>query len=245
MIRFLILCVSLGVSLCGCAGSHDLVEQYGGMRDVLRMGNTQSRISFAELRQQPHAIGVGALTDLEGEITVFDGQIFVATTPDGIRASTTSGDTIPGSATLMTLAHVDTWHQDPLPSSPSLEQSIEEVARSHGIDTDKPFPFFIEGVASSYQLHVINGYCPVATPDLAPEDQPWRQYGASTALRVVGFFARDQHGVMTHHGSNLHIHAIIVNGAGDEWISGHLDEVEMAEGATLSVPVVGEARPRY
>ncbi|MBT7640275.1 MAG: hypothetical protein HN598_07300 [Planctomycetes bacterium] len=243
MIRFLILGVSLGVSLCGCAGSHDLVEQYGGMRDVLRMGNTQSRISFAEMRQQPHAIGVGALTGLEGEITVFDGQIFVATTPDGIRASTTSADTNPGSATLMTLAHVKTWHQDPLPDSPSLEQSIEEVARSHGIDTDKPFPFFIEGVASSYQIHVINGYCPVATPDLAPEDQPWRQHGASTALRVVGFFARDQHGVMTHHGSNLHIHAIIVNG--DEWISGHLDEVEMAEGATLSVPVVEETGPRY
>ena len=78
---------------------------------------------------------------------------------------------------------------------------------------------------------------------IGDREQPWRQHGVSTALRVVGFFARDQHGVMTHHGSNLHIHAIIVNG--DEWISGHLDEVEMAEGATLSVPVVSEARPRY
>ena len=145
MIRFSILFLILGSSLCGCAGSHDLVEQYGGMRDVLRMGNTQSRISFAEIRQQPHAVGVGALTDLQGEITVFDGQIFVATTPDGIRASTTRDDPNPGSATLMTLAHVETWHQDPLPDSPSLEQSIEEVARSHGIDTDKPFPFFNRG----------------------------------------------------------------------------------------------------
>jgi acetolactate decarboxylase len=232
MIRFLI----LGVSLCGCAGSHDLVEQYGGMRDVLRLGNTQSRISFAEMRQQPHAIGVGALTDLQGEITIFDGQIFVATTSDGISASTTREDATPGSATLMTISHVKKWHHDTLPDSLPLEQAIETVARSHGIDSDTPFPFIIEGVAESYELHVINGFCPIATPDLAPEDQPWRAHGESTALKVIGFFARDQHGVMTHHGSNLHIHAII--GDGNETITGHLDAVEMAPGSVLSVPVV-------
>ena len=232
MIRFLI----LGISLCGCASSHDLVEQYGGMRDVLRLGNTQSRISFVEMRQQPHAIGVGALTDLQGEITVFDGQIFVATTSNGISASTTRDDANPGSATLMTLSHVKKWHHDTLPDSVPLEQAIETVARSHGIDSDRPFPFFIEGVAESYELHVINGFCPIATPDLAPEDQPWRAQGESTALKVIGFFARDQQGVMTHHGSNLHIHAII--GDGDETITGHLDAVEMAPGSVLSVPVV-------
>jgi acetolactate decarboxylase len=206
------------------------------MRDVLRLGNTQSRISFEEMRQQPHAIGVGALTDLQGEITIFDGQIFVATTPDGISASTTSGDTNLGSATLMTLAHVEKWHHDSLPDSLPLEQAIEKVAMSRGIDSERPFPFIIEGVASSYELHVINGFCPIATPDLAPEDQPWRTQGESTALKVIGFFARDQHGVMTHHGSNLHIHAII--GDGDETISGHLDAIEMAPGSVLSVPVV-------
>ena len=232
MIRFMI----LGISLCGCASSHDLVEQYGGMQDVLRLGNTQSRISFEEMRQQPHAIGVGALTNLQGEITIFDGQIFVATTHDGISASTTSGDTNLGSATLMTLAHVEKWHHDSLPDSLPLEQAIETVARSHGIDSDTPFPFIIEGVAESYELHVINGFCPIATPDLAPEDQPWRAQGESTALKVIGFFARDQQGVMTHHGSNLHIHAII--GDGDETITGHLDAVEMAPGSVLSVPVV-------
>ena len=80
MSRFLI----LSLLLCGCASSHDLVQQYGGMRDVLRMGNTQSRISFEEMCKQPHAVGVGALSELQGEITVLDGHIFVATTPDGL-----------------------------------------------------------------------------------------------------------------------------------------------------------------
>ena len=232
MSRFLI----LSLLLCGCAGSHDLVQQYGGMRDVLRMGNTQSRISFEEMCKQPHAVGVGALSELQGEITVLDGHIFVATTPDGLSASTTSGDKKPGSATLMTLAHVESWHHDTLPDSVPLEQAIETVARSHGIDINKPFPFIIDGVARKYELHVINGFCPVATPDLAPEEQPWRTRGESTALKVVGFFARGEQGVMTHHGSNLHIHAIIYDG--DEIISVHLDAIEMDSGSVLSVPDV-------
>jgi hypothetical protein len=42
---------------------------------------------------------------------------------------------------------------------------------------------------------------------------------------------------MTHHGSNLHIHAIIDHG--DETISGHLDAVEMAPGSNISVPDMG------
>jgi len=236
MIRIMIRLSILSLLLCGCAGSHDLVQQYGAMRDVLRMGNTQARISFEEMCKKPHAIGVGALSQLQGEITVLDGHIFVATTPDGLSASTTSGDKNPGSATLMTLAHVERWHHDTLPDSMPLEQAIESVARSHGIDSDTPFPFIIEGIAATYELHVINGFCPVATPDLAPEDQPWRTRGESTALKVVGFFARDRHGVMTHHGSNLHIHAIIHDG--DEIISGHLDAIEMDSGSVLSVPDV-------
>nr|MCS5535352.1 hypothetical protein [Candidatus Poseidoniales archaeon] len=44
-------------------------------------------------------------------------------------------------------------------------------------------------------------------------------------------------GVMTHHGSNLHIHAIIQDG--DETITGHLDAIEMAPGSNISVPVIG------
>ncbi len=232
MIRPLI----LSLFLCGCAGSPEMVQQHGGMRDVLRMGNTQARISFEEMCYQPHAIGVGALTDLQGEITILDGKIYVATTADGVIAQTTIGTADVGSATLMTLAYVENWHQDTLPQSLPLEQAIEKVARSRGIDTEKPFPFIIEGIAARYQLHVINGFCPIATPDLAPEDQPWRSEGKATAMKVIGFHASDQQGVMTHHGSKLHLHAIIEDGKGA--ISGHLDVVEMAPGSILAVPIV-------
>ena len=229
----------LPLLLCSCTGSPELVSQYGGMREVLRKGDTEARISFEEIRQQSHAIGVGALSELQGEITILDGQIYVATTTDGVNATTTSGHQHPGSATLLTLAHVSRWHQDPLPDSVPLEQAIEIVAKSHGLDSDKPFPFIIEGIADSFELHVINGFCPIATPDLAPEDQPWRSRGSSTPIKVVGFFAKNQTGVITHHGSNLHIHAIIDDG--EKITSGHLDQIKMKSGSLLSVPNINNS----
>ena len=76
------------------------------MRDVLRMGNTQSRITFEEISSKPHAFAVGALTNLEGEITIVDGQILVATTLDGVTASSTTGSA-DQSATLLTVAYVE------------------------------------------------------------------------------------------------------------------------------------------
>ena len=40
------------------------------MRDMLRKGNTQARITFDEVNRMPNAYAVGALTNLDGEITI-------------------------------------------------------------------------------------------------------------------------------------------------------------------------------
>jgi acetolactate decarboxylase len=84
-------------------------------------------------------------------------------------------------------------------------------------------------------MHVINGYCPVASPKLADEFKPWRlAVGKPTQLNIVGFFAKNQEGVMTHHGSNIHIHGFVQkNGA---VATGHLDSVAMEKGAKLYLP---------
>ena len=223
----------LCIACCGCVSSGVSVEQHGSMRDALRLGHTESRITFEEVLKRPNAIAVGALTGLEGEVTIFDGNVFVATTTDGVNSTTRQNQTKNGSATLLTLAYVSRWVEESMPAAMSLEDAIVETAKSHGIDTEKPFPFSIVGIAKRYELHVINGFCPIATPSLPPEDQPWRQHGETTPLRVVGFYARGQEGVMTHHGSNTHMHAII--GSGEDATTGHLDSIVLAPGSTISV----------
>jgi acetolactate decarboxylase len=219
-------------AFAGCSSSYT-VTQHGGMRDALREGNTEARISFEEISSKPHAFAVGALADLEGEITVVDGKIIVAKTSDGKTAisSPASGNE---SATLLTLAYVKNWTEDILPPNLTFEEAVEVVAKRNGIDTDKPFPFYVNATTTNYEMHVINGFCPVASPDLPPEDQPWRLHGEQTEMLIVGFFAKNQEGVMTHHGSNIHIHGLDTSRA--EGASGHLDSVNIAPGSTIFVP---------
>lgn len=232
--RILLFFSALALASCTTTPSYE-VSQHGGMRDTLRMGNTQPRITFAEVSSKPHAIAVGALPNLAGEITIFDGTIYTATTPDGQTAVTVASDETFDAATLLSLSYVEAWQECLLPSNHPLEQAIELSAVIQGIDTETPFPFFITGTTSDYHLHVINGYCPVAEPDLEARFQPWRQTGSTkTPITVVGFYAKDQEGVMTHHGSNVHIHGII--DVAGTLTSGHLDSVEIDQGAILFLP---------
>ena len=54
------------------------------------------------------------------------------------------------------------------------------------------------------------------------------------AALLVGFFGKNQDGVMTHHGSNIHIHGLLdIDGA---TATGHLDSVEFTNGAKLYLP---------
>ena len=222
----------------GCSTTHSYeVSQHGGMRDTLRMGKTQPRISFAEVASKPHAYAVGALANLDGEITIFDGTVYTATTQDGTTAITAVADDTYDAATLLTLAHVESWQNCILPSNHPLEKAIELAAIIQGIDTETPFPFLITGSTNDFQMHVINGFCPVANPNLAAKFQPWRLVGSqSTPITVVGFYAKNKEGVMTHHGSNLHIHGVIdQNGT---ITTGHLDSIEINSDATLFLPIV-------
>ena len=230
--RILLTCL---LFLTGCSSQTVTVRQYGGMRDALRMGNTQSRVTFKEISSKPHAFAVGALTELEGEITILDGKILVATTPDGAIASSTLGSD-EQSATFLTVAYVDNWTRDSIPPDMDFETAVETVAKRNGVNVDEPFPFYVSAHTNSFDLHVINGFCPVASPDLPNKDQPWRLHGAETDMLIVGFFAKEQEGVMTHHGSNIHMHGIVTSGK--EPISGHLDKVDIAAGSSIFVPAM-------
>lgn len=204
------------------------------MRETLRMGQTQPRVTFEEITAFPHSFAVGALPNLEGEITIYDGNVWVATT-DGDSATTALSGAKHIAATLLTVAHVDSWAEYEMPDLP-LEEAIESIAlQVSSIDVETPFPFLIQGHASSLEIHVINGYCPVASPDVSDEFKPWKmRLDSRTPLTVVGFFAKNQEGVMTHHGSNIHIHSLLNSNGGVA--TGHIDSVTLSKGAKLYLP---------
>jgi acetolactate decarboxylase len=135
-------------------------------------------------------------------------------------------------ATLLLAVRVPAWSRHELPATADLaelEAAVRAAAEAEGIALDEPFPFRVRGRATVVRLHVIRGSCPIAEPDGTP---PWRHDDRDVPVRLVGFHAQDAVGVLTHHGRDSHVHAVLADGA----IAGHLDEVGLAAGAELLLP---------
>lgn len=223
--------------LVACAPTQPDIEQFGAMRDVMREGHTEPRISLEDVVAQPHAFAVGALAGLAGEITIVDGDVWVSRVADGGLYVTGPEATDGDQATLLTLSYAGKWRDITIEKAvegPALEAFIEQTARMHGTDTAKPFPFVIEGRLANLDLHVINGYCPIATDPATVDAQPWRWSNSRpTDVTIVGFYAPDAAGVMTHHGTSIHAHAIL--SVDDEILTGHVDRLALEPGMTLRI----------
>jgi len=230
------LIVVLGVVALLGAGckSQPAVQQYGSMREVLREGNTQPRVRLADVNASRGAIAVGALAGLGGEVTMVDGEVWVArSTGDGADVSGPACDPA-DQATLLAASHVDMWTTVPLGGGTelSLGERIKVSAASAGVDTSVPFPFVIDGRITELDAHVIAGSCPIANPD---GEQPWRFSVSSPAAgRLVGFYAEHSDGELTHHGDVTHTHVILKRGG--RTVTAHADHAQADESAVLRIP---------
>jgi alpha-acetolactate decarboxylase len=229
----------LALVLLPACSTKPAIRQFGSMREVLREGESQPRVALSELAG-PTTIAIGALAGLEGEITMLDGQTWVAR-PAGGALAVSGPEPVRGDhATLLTATEVRSWETAEFAGGPAtgedLESLIERSARVRGVDTARPFPFTITGVFDSLDIHVINRACIIANPDLPPERQPWRWSAAGMPARatIVGFYAPDAAGVMTHHGTAIHAHAIIEQEGGT--ITGHVERFAVPAGAVLGLP---------
>ena len=86
-------------------------------------------------------------------------------------------------------------------------------------------------------MHIINGECPTvgsgqSRAGASPE--PYRAAHEVAYGTLVGFYAEGQAGVLTHHDSRTHVHAML---AGEQPLMGHVDAVDLKAGAVVRVPV--------
>ena len=216
------------------------VRQFGEMRAVMRGGDTEPRVSLSKVAARPGAIAVGALADLAGEITIFKSQVWVARPEAGELHVTGPTAISTDQATLLTVANVENWDDHPLPlegatSGKDLEDAIRIVATNAGLDLKRPFPFVITTGIASLELHVINGYCPIGTDPATMNAQPWKWSSPGpVSATIVGFFALDSAGVMTHHGTSIHAHAIVRHD--QSTITGHIDRFALGQDASIRLP---------
>lgn len=224
---------ALALLLVGCTASPTpVVRTWGSMRQALKLGQSEARVIPTEV-VGPHTIGVGALAELAGEVTVVDGRVRVAeglAEEPGCSRAATSAD----AATLLVLADVDTWIEFELPACAD-RSTLEAVALQHlrelGRDPSNPTPLRVHGQATALDLHVIAGSCPVATP---AGQAPWRHHAVDVEVELVGILAVGHAGHLTHHTSITHLHAVLGE------TSGHLDGIALAPGARLSLPATAD-----
>ncbi len=231
------LAILLTMLLSGCstpaAPKPTTIQQWGSMKQVLRQGHTEARVCLSEICVSDNMVAVGALEGLKGEITVINGEAWIARAPqvDEIVGEHTRNST--AYATLMVASDVEAWQEILITeeSDDDLDAIILAHAIAVGVDVSKPFPFLIQGEFADVHLHVIRGGCPIANPE---GPKPARVEEVLAQGKIVGFYAENSAGDLTHHTSDVHAHVVI---DGKKLASGHMDSVKLKVGNILRLPI--------
>jgi acetolactate decarboxylase len=219
-----------------------VVRVWGALRSIMHEGMVGPLVSLTPQALPPHTYAVGALSELRGEITIVDDQVWLAYPGENGRIRVERGAPTAERATLLVATTVTSWRDVPLSvdiDQPELDDHLEALARSHGVDVEEPFPFLIEGGVGEVSWHVLDGR-KVATTG-GHEDH---RKGATTGtIRdvpavLVGFFSKHHQGLFTHMGQHSHLHAL----TNDHRVMGHADQVSIRKGAILKLPRVPEGR---
>jgi len=214
---------------------------YGGMHQTLALGRHEARVRLADLLAQPDFYAVGAVEGLQGEITILDSVAYVTAVSKDGRVKPLEGPA--ASATLLAGQAVARWAEISIAEDVApdrFDDVIRDAAAGQGIDPSVPFMFIVEGALAAVRLHVINGACPVHARvknlEIAADRRPYEHEWDRLRGTVVGVYAPDAVGKLTHPATRTHAHLIYADEASGLRVTGHLERVGIAEGATLKVP---------
>ncbi|MCO6429926.1 MAG: acetolactate decarboxylase [Deltaproteobacteria bacterium] len=217
--------------------------QYGKMHEVLGKGNHEGRVLLREIAKKPHFFGVGALEQLSGEVTIVDGKIITSRVGEKGKVETSEEAGENEKAALLIGAYVPSWNEPkatgPL-SAGALDDHIAKEAKNVALDTSEPFVFRIEGELVGVKMHVVHGACPIHArlkdSEIPSTQKPYMTQIEKGQGTIIGVFATDAVGNITHPATASHMHVIMEDPATGKKMTGHLEEVGLGEGATLQLP---------
>jgi len=190
----------------------------------MRDGEKDGRVTIADVVDH-RSVGLGALAGLSGEILVVDGVAWVG------RAAST-GVVVERAqpndqAALLLLAEVGPWKSATLEAESALDDLDPKPSGAA-----RTTPFIVRGNFAQLELHVLAGRCPYAPDDDEGDDAVRRTFDGARGT-LVGFVTDEAPGVIAHHGSRLHVHALLEE---PEPFVGHVDAAVIRSGSLLLVP---------
>ena len=228
------------VALLASCSAPTFYQQWGSTREVLRDGNTQARVTLNDVDVSSTSYGVGALARLEGEITIDAGQVWVSRSSGPDSVTTTAGLSENDAASMLFVGTVAAWTDVEITElvAPLEFGNVLGAAFADTSGTSGPRPFRIVGDFADVKLHVIGGQCPIrARMHGEPMTKPAFELSLPRVSgTVVGIYAKDAAGEITHMGSDTHTHIIFEHDG--QMITGHIESIGVLPGSTLQVPSV-------
>lgn len=221
------------------AESDRAVRWAGALKNVHHGLDFSGKIELQPLTGLPHLYAVGPLENLQGEVTIWDGKPLISKVIDG---QVKVDNNLAGKACFLVYGQAQSWNASLLtPASSSslvtaaeVDQIVKDAATKFGINTNKPFPFLIEGVAKTARYHVMNRTesTPPTPGSEAHEKAKVRFTLQDTPVSLLGFYSEHHQAIFTHHSSFVHLHVTTK----DNKIAGHLEAIELEPGARLLLP---------
>jgi hypothetical protein len=219
-----------GTSLHAMRQPYD-VESFGAFRMLILAGDFSPKVDLGGVMARHPTVGVGALADARGEITIHDGTLTVSYGKDTPHPAAPAE-----SAALLAIATVGAWQtitvdHDVAPGD--IDAFLARAAAAHGLDAEGPFPFEVRGPIGPFVRHVnaapTNGPHGMGQPIAITVETK----GDAAAGMVVGIYAsRDLVGIVSHGGTRTHSHWVAAEGGA----TAHLDSWGLKAGAVLLLP---------
>ena len=209
-----------------------VVKHSGALRTIMS-GNIQPVISLDTLSKMKNLYALGAVDNLKGEIQIFDSQPSNSFVVD---SSLQIKDSYNLKASLLVYAEIKAWESFEIKNCATksdLEEQIFKIATEYNIDTNKPFPFLLEGNVKSLDWHVINW----KDGDTIHNHKKHKESGLNGTLQnkdveIIGFYSTKHKAIFTHHTTNIHKHFKTE----DDAIAGHIDDLLLNNSITLKLP---------
>jgi|TARA_B110000495_G_C22997256_1_gene588076 acetolactate decarboxylase len=212
------------------------VHHFGALKNMMHKGDLSAKVTLDELKEMNHLFALGAVENLKGEVLILDGIPSVSYVKGNDSSKTMMlDDSFEKNACLLVLASVEEWESINIPNTvvtyEEFEGYVAETAAEKGIDIEKPFPFMIEGLAKSFDWHIIDW--PEDDTEHSHEKHIYSGlYGTleNQTVEMLGFYSNKHHAIFTHHSTNMHVHVK------SDKATGHADNFTLGENMILKLP---------
>jgi acetolactate decarboxylase len=215
------------------------VHTSGKAKNVMMGIDLSATVALDTLLVKQHLYALGPVDDLQGEITVFDGEVYAAEVTNKRKRNVKFQEAEGLKAPFLVYAYVPEWKtysvEVDLQNLKDLENIVDSLGRAHGYTKTDAFPFLVEATFLEVEYHIIK----------RNKREKQHSHEAHNAAKIhfsnclipanlVGFYSRHHEGVFTHKGQFTHVHFL----PKDRRITGHLDKLNHTGTVLFSLPVV-------